>query len=75
MHLRINLISDLGEGITLDGVKSPNQVYTWFLHRGLIAAGADVRLLRCNQLNLESPDNLSMAIVCCYYRRAQDCRF
>ena len=63
MHLRINLISDLGEGITLDGVKSPNQVYTWFLHRGLIAAGADVRLLRCNQLNLESPPETDHTIV------------
>jgi len=61
--MKINLISSLEEGWTLDKIISPNQVYTWFLHKAFINAGVDARLVKCNKLKQGHPPETDHTIV------------
>lgn len=44
--MRINLISSLSEDSRLEAITSHNDVCAWFLHKALVEAGVDARLIK-----------------------------
>jgi len=61
--MKINLISSLEEGWTLDRIISPNQVYAWFLHEAFVGVGVDARFVKCSKLKQEHPPKADYTIV------------
>jgi len=61
--MRVNLISGLDENAQLETLKSPNQVYAWFLRDAFVKAGVDARLVKGQKLISEDPPETDHTIV------------
>ena len=61
--MRINLISSVEDGWTLERISSPNQVYAWFLHKAFADAGVDARFVKGRKLKKERPPETDHTII------------
>ena len=61
--MKINLISNIGEGSTLEDVGNFNRTIAWFIHEALEKQGVDARLVRDRDLLTNPPPEADHAIV------------
>jgi len=61
--VRINLISNLDENSRFEEIKSPNQVYAWFLHKAFIDEGVNPILVKDSKLRRGHPPEAEHTIV------------
>lgn len=61
--MKVNLVSSVDDDTTIEDVSSPNQVYTWFLHRAFVDAGIDVRFVKGVKLKKENPPETDHTII------------